>query len=68
MFVHRGRTFAERGLAFEDAEKVFAGVTVQVEDARHVYGERRIICFGRLFSMRKANAREKALIAPYLEV
>ena len=86
MFVHRGRTFAERGLDFEDAEKVFAGVTVQVEDTRHAYGERRIICFGRLegrivvvgytprgddrhvFSVRKANAREKAIFAPHLEV
>jgi uncharacterized DUF497 family protein len=82
----RDRTFAERGLAFEDAGKVFAGVTIQVEDTRHAYGERRIICFGRLegrivvvgytprgndrhvFSMRKANAREKALVAPFLEV
>ena len=46
----RDRTFAERGLAFEDAEKVFAGVTIQVEDTR------------------QANAREKAFVAPYLEV
>ena len=82
----RDRTFVARGLAFEDAEKVFAGVTVQVEDTRHAYGERRVICFGRLegrivvvgytprgddrhvFSMRKANAREKAFVAPFLEV
>lgn len=82
----RDRTFSARGLAFEDAEKVFAGVTIEVEDTRHAYGERRIICFGSLegrvvvvvytprgddrhvFSMRKANAREEAFVAPYLEV
>jgi uncharacterized protein len=82
----RDRALAERGLAFDDAEKVFAGVTFEVDDERRDYGEKRIICFGRLegrivvvgytprgndrhvFSMRKANAREKALVAPYLEV
>ena len=82
----RERTLEERGLDFEDAEVVFAGVTLEVEDTRKNYGERRIICYGLLagrvvvvgytprgadrhvFSMRKANEREKARIAPLLEV
>ena len=64
----------------------FAGVTVEVEDTRRNYGERRIICYGTLagrvvvvgytprgavrhiFSMRKANTREQARLAPYFEV
>ena len=82
----RERTLAERGLDFEDAALVFDGVTVEIEDSRKNYGERRIICYGMLerrlvvigytprgsarhvFSMRKANDREKALLAPYFEV
>ena len=82
----RDRTLEERGLDFEDAEIVFAGVTLEVEDTRKDYGEARIICYGLLagrmvvvgytprgadrhvFSMRKANAREQARIAPLLEV
>jgi len=82
----RERTFEERGLDFEDAEVVFAGMTLEVEDTRKDYGEVRIICYGLLagrmvvvgytprgadrhiFSMRKANAREQARIAPLLEV
>ena len=82
----RAKTFAERGLDFADAEFVFAGVTLEVEDTRRNYGEPRIICYGYLdkrmvvvgytprgderhvFSMRKANEREKARIAPLLEV
>ena len=61
-------------------------MTLEVEDARKDYGEKRIICYGYLaermvvvgytqrgatrhvFSMRKANGREKARIAPLLEV
>ena len=39
---------AERGLDFADAEIVFAGVTVEVEDTRKDYGETRIICYGHL--------------------
>ncbi len=71
-----------RGLDFEDAQEVFSGVTVEFEDTRKDYGERRIICFGHLrgrlvtivyvprdagrhiVSMRKANVREKARLAP----
>ena len=82
----RDRTLEERGLDFEDAAIVFAGVTLEVEDTRQDYGEVRIICYGLLsgrmvvvgytprgadrhvFSMRKANAREQARIAPLLEI
>jgi len=82
----RERALAERGLDFADAEIVFEGVTLEVEDTRKEYGEQRIICFGLLagrmvvigytprgadrhvFSMRKANEREKSRIAPLLEV
>ncbi len=82
----REKTLAERGLDFEDATLVFAGVTLEIEDIRRDYGETRVICYGLLdgrmvvlgytprgadrhvFSMRKANDREKAGIAPLLEV
>jgi uncharacterized protein len=84
--IKRARTRDERGLDFEDAAIVFDGVTVEVEDLRKSYGERRIICYGLLsgrlvvigytprgttrhiFSMRKANDREKARLAPYFEI
>lgn len=82
----RAKTLDERGLDFEDAALVFAGTTVEIEDTRRDYGERRIICYGLLaarlvvvgyaprgaarhiFSMRKANDREKARLAPYFAV
>ena len=82
----RAKTLAERGLDFEDAGSVFRGTTIEIEDTRRNYGEKRIICYGLLsgrlvvigytprdaarhvFSMRKANDREKALLAPYFEV
>lgn len=82
----RETTLRDRGLDFEDAEIVFAGLTLEVEDARRDYGEVRIICYGLLagrmvvigytprgaerhvFSMRKANDREQARIAPFLEI
>jgi len=82
----RLRTLEERGLDFEDASVVFAGTTIEVDDTRRDYGERRIICYGLLsgrlvvigytprgrtrhiFSMRKANDREKNRLAPYFEV
>ena len=82
----RAETFAVRGLDFDDAQDVFDGVTLEVEDRREDYGESRIICYGYLldrlvvigytqrgddrhvFSMRKANDREKARIAPHLKV
>lgn len=84
--VTRAKTLTERGLDFADAALIFAGVTVEIEDTRRNYGERRVICYGLLagrvvvvgytprgadrhvFSMRKANEREKARIAPLLEV
>ena len=40
----RARTLEDRGLDFEDAAAVFDGITVEVEDRRKNYGERRIIC------------------------
>jgi len=44
----RDRTLTERGLDFADADLVFAGVTVEIEDTRKNYGEPRIICYGLL--------------------
>jgi uncharacterized DUF497 family protein len=44
----RERTLAERGLDFADAEIVFEGVTLEMEDMRKDYGEERIICYGLL--------------------
>ena len=38
----RDITLAERGLDFADAEIVFAGTTVEMEDTRKDYGEVRI--------------------------
>jgi len=76
-------TLTHRGLDFEDAARVFDGLTAEVEDKRRDYGETRILCFGVLrnrlvvigytprgavrhvFSMRKANDREQARLAPY---
>jgi len=84
--VKRDWTLAHRGLDFGDAASVFDGITVEMEDRREDYGERRIICFGFLrgrlvvvvyvlrgavrhvFSMRKANEREKARVAAYLGI
>lgn len=82
----RDRTLHDRGLDFQDAEAVFRGVTVEIEDTRRDYGERRMICYGMLagrlvvigytsrdavrhvFSMRKANDREKERLAAYFEI
>ncbi len=82
----RAKTFKDRGLDFDDAPAVFAGMTFEVEDTRKDYGETRMICFGwlkdrmvvigytsrgndrHIFSMRKANDREKARIAPLLKI
>ena len=44
----RDKTLAERGLDFEDSIAVFQGLTVEVEDTRKAYGERRMLCFGLL--------------------
>ena len=82
----RDKALMERGLDFADAELVFAGQTLEIEDTRKNYGEQRIICFGLLagrtvvvgytprgadrhiFSMRKANEREKTRIAAFLDI
>jgi uncharacterized DUF497 family protein len=44
----RETTLQERGLDFDDAKIVFAGVTLEVEDTRKDYGEVRMICYGLL--------------------
>jgi uncharacterized protein len=44
----RARTLQERGLDFEDARIVFAGLTVEIEDRRKDYGEVRMLCYGKL--------------------
>jgi len=41
-------TLNTRGLDFEDFAEVFDGLTAEIEDTRHDYGEHRIICFGVL--------------------
>lgn len=46
--LRRERTLLERGLDFNNASLVFEGSTVEVEDLRRDYGERRIICDGLL--------------------
>ena len=42
------RNLAKHGLAFEDAEQVFAGPCVTFEDDRFDYGEERLITLGFL--------------------
>ena len=42
------RNLAKHGLAFEDAEQVFAGPCVTFEDDRFDYGEERLITLGLL--------------------
>jgi len=44
----REKALTDRGLDFEDAVVVFAGLTVEVEDTRKDYGEKRVICYGLL--------------------
>ena len=44
----REKTMADRGLDFADAMAMFEGLTVEVEDTRRDYGEKRIICYGQL--------------------
>jgi uncharacterized protein len=44
----RDKALADRGLDFADAAVVFEGMTVEVEDTRKDYGEKRIICYGQL--------------------
>ena len=44
----RLRTLVERGLDFEDAIEVFEGLTLEIEDTRFEYSERRVLCIGYL--------------------
>jgi len=44
----RMRTLLERELDFERAPDVFAGLTLEVEDDRRDYGEKRVLCVGFL--------------------
>ena len=40
----RDKALSERGLDFDDAALIFAGVTLEVEDTRKDYDETRVIC------------------------
>ncbi len=42
-------TLQERGLDMADAEEVFAGPSLTIEDSRRDYGEKRMITIGLLF-------------------
>lgn len=44
----RDETLAERGLDFEDAEQLFAGLTLTLPDLRRDYGEDRFQTYGLL--------------------
>jgi uncharacterized DUF497 family protein len=44
----REKTLRDRGLDFQDADKVFAGRTLTVRDDRRDYGEDRYRTFGYL--------------------
>ena len=46
--IKRDKMLADRGLDFADAEIVFEGITVEIDDLRKNYGESRVICFGFL--------------------
>ena len=70
----RASTLRDRSLDFADAGEVFAGKALNIPDERRDYGEPRIITVGSLrgnarhvFSMRKANDREKARFGKRLE-
>ena len=41
-------TLEQRGLDFVDAERVFAGRTLEFQDVRRDYGEVRTVCLGLL--------------------
>ena len=44
----RAHTLSVRGLDFSDATSVFAGPTLEFDDIRKDYGERRVVCVGFL--------------------
>jgi hypothetical protein len=65
--IKREKALAERGLDFADAAAVFEGVTLEVEDIRKAYGEKRIICYGMLAGrMVVVGTRRVARIVTYL--
>ena len=43
--VKRDKAISERGLDFDDAALIFAGITLEAEDTRKDYGETRVICY-----------------------
>jgi len=45
----RQATLVDRGLDFADATLIFEGPTLEFEDERQNYGEKRMICFGYLY-------------------
>lgn len=71
----RAKTLAERGLDFEDAQEVLGGLTIEVDDDRRDYGERRVLLVGftprgsarHVYSMRMWNAREIRRYTSYLQ-
>jgi uncharacterized protein len=44
----RAATLDERDLDFEDAKLVFENPNFEYDDLRKDYGERRVICYGKL--------------------
>ena len=44
----RNATLADRGLDFADATEIFAGITIDIPDERHDYGEVRVLSVGHL--------------------
>jgi len=44
----RAQTLKHRGLDFDDAERIFAGTVLTIEDDRHDYGEMRYQTLGLL--------------------
>jgi len=44
----RAETLRERGLDFEEAAEVFAGVVIDIPDERFEYGEARVLTVGHL--------------------
>ena len=44
----RLQTLLDRGLDFVDSSVVFEGPTIELDDTRADYGERRVVCYGWL--------------------
>lgn len=60
----RERTLEDRGLDFEDAKAVFEGITVEIEDTRKEYGERRFLCYGHLSGRLVGDRLHPARLCP----